>query len=510
MSRLRGGLPKRMKLQWKVFCYFLFFCALLLVLLWLMQTVFLDATYKAIKSNSIRNAANLVAENIDEENLEALTEQIAQANNYCILIVDQTGQTLLNQESVRGCVLHTMHEKGLSELYARAMQTGDGLYSAQERGSQEKETSIEALDAGGEVRRIFRYRPLDSLVYGKLVTNAQGEELLVLLSAVISPLNATVSTLRVQLVVISALMLLLSVGLAFLLARGLSKPIVNIERKAAKLAGGDFSVHFADGGCRELSSLSETLNQTARELGKAEDLRRELLANVSHDLRTPLTLIGGYAEAMRDLPEENTPENAQIIMEEAARLSVLVADLMDLSKLEAGVEQPDMRPVELCHSLETTAARIGELLKADGYRIEFSGEEAYVLADETRITQAVYNLLLNAVDHAGEDRRVQLRLTKSENYAHIEVLDGGTGIAPEQMEHIWERYYRGGEAHKRSVRGSGLGLSIVKSIASTHAGLCGVRNRPEGGSCFYLQLPLWTGAEDGQGTDAQAQRQRKN
>lgn len=178
MSRLRGGLPKRMKLQWKVFCYFLFFCALLLVLLWLMQTVFLDATYKAIKSNSIRNAANLVAENIDEENLEALTEQIAQANNYCILIVDQTGQTLLNQESVRGCVLHTMHEKGLSELYARAMQNGDGLYSAQERGSQEKETSVEALDADGEARRIFRYRPLDSLVYGKLVTNAQGEELL--------------------------------------------------------------------------------------------------------------------------------------------------------------------------------------------------------------------------------------------------------------------------------------------------------------------------------------------
>lgn len=498
-----------MKLQWKVFCYFLFFCALLLVLLWLMQTVFLDATYKAIKSNSIRNAANLVAENIDEENLEALTEQIAQANNYCILIVDQSGQAFLNQESVRGCVLHTMHEKGLSELYARAMQNGDGLYSAQSGGARRRKPPwrpwmrtgrpahlpLQALGQLG-VRQAGHQRPgrgaAGPAQRGDQPAERHGQH----------PARSIGRHLRPDAAALRR------AGLSA--GQGLVQAHRQHRAQGRQAGGGRFFRAFCRWRLPGAVQPVRNAEPDGQGACKAEGLRRELLANVSHDLRTPLTLIGGYAEAMRDLPEENTPENAQIIMEEAARLSVLVADLLDLSKLEAGVEQPDMRPLELCHSLETTAARIGELLKADGYRIDFSGEKAWALADETRITQAVYNLLLNAVDHAGEDRLVQLRLTKSENYAHIEVLDGGTGIAPEQMEHIWERYYRGGEAHKRSVRGSGLGLSIVKSIASMHAGLCGVRNRPEGGSCFYLQLPLWTGDEDGQGADAQPQRQRKN
>ena len=131
-------------------------------------------------------------------------------------------------------------------------------------------------------------------------------------------------------------MILLSFGLALFISSRLSKPLEQMNESAKQLGEGKYDIRFPEQGAREVAELAATLNYAAAELSKVEDLRRELIANVSHDLRTPLTMISGYAEVMRDIPGENTPENVQIVIDEANRLTGIVNDLLDLSKLQAG------------------------------------------------------------------------------------------------------------------------------------------------------------------------------
>ncbi len=150
-------------------------------------------------------------------------------------------------------------------------------------------------------------------------------------------MDATVHTLRIQLLFVSIIMVVLSFGIAWILARGISLPVIRVNQSAKELAKANYQAVFDAGGYKEIEELSETLNYAASELGKTERFQKELLANVSHDLRTPLTLIIACGEMMRDLPGENTEENLQVIIDEANHLSILVSDMLDLSKLYAGV-----------------------------------------------------------------------------------------------------------------------------------------------------------------------------
>ena len=169
-------------------------------------------------------------------------------------------------------------------------------------------------------------------------------------------------TLRIQLIYISVILILLSLVIAFIISRRVSRPIIVINDTAKELAKGNFSVEFNGKDYREISELSDTLNHTAKELSKTDVLQKELLANVSHDLRTPLTMITAYSEVMRDLPGENTPENVQVIIDETKRLTVLVNDLLDMSKIQAGVTVLETKEYDLTDSIQATTDRYACLL----------------------------------------------------------------------------------------------------------------------------------------------------
>lgn len=222
-----------------------------------------------------------------------------------------------------------------------------------------------------------------------------------------------------------------------------------------------------------------------------ERFRRELMANISHDLRTPLALIYSYAEMMHDFPQEVTPEQSQIIMDETKRLTSLVNDMLDISNIELGKEKLNKARYNLTESLEKTINRIGELIRNDGYQYEFiKSEEVYITADEVKITQAFYNLLLNAITHCGPDKIVVVKQTITGNAVKIKVIDQGDGIAKEDLPYIWERYYKVDRKHKRPIMGAGLGLSIAKKIIEMHEGSYGVESREGEGSEFWFQLNL--------------------
>ena len=227
-----------------------------------------------------------------------------------------------------------------------------------------------------------------SLSYFQLAACLDGREVMVNINARITPLNATVGTLQIQIFCIGTLFFVLAGLLALWMARFIAKPIEDISRSSKELSRGNYEVYFDGRGYREIAELSDTLNGTAKALRQVERLRQELVANVSHDLRTPLTMIIGYGEAMRDIPGENTAENIQIIIDEAQRLSLLVNDILDISQIEAGMRRMEKGPLNLTQSIRETLSRYQKLVEQQGYAIEFeAGEAAWVLADRVKLDQ---------------------------------------------------------------------------------------------------------------------------
>ena len=200
-------------------------------------------------------------------------------------------------------------------------------------------------------------------------------------------------------------------------------------------------------------------------------------------------MIKGYAEVMRDIPGENTPENVQIIIDETARLSDLVNDMLDLSRIRSGVRKPEMQVFSLTETIRDTLLRYERLIKQDGYHIEFLAEnDVRIFADRNMILQVVYNLINNAINYTGEDRCVTVRQESIDDRVRISVIDTGEGIAEDQLAMIWERYYKVDKVHKRATVGTGLGLSIVKGILELHHASYGVKSTLGKGSVFWFEL----------------------
>ena len=482
-----GGLARsldRLTLKWKIFAMLLGFCALLLVILWLFQTVFLDAFYKHIRFLEVKRSVELVAGNLDRDNIMELIDGISKADDIVIEIVEMPAngiQTAFPSQDWR-------------------MAADSATLIAQARGNKgehyEYYSEYYAPPRGPQPP--FRLGPWSrqqaqpqSLAYVKVVDYPSGAQVAVIIRAVISPVNATVTTLRYQLYYISGIMLFFSIALAIAMAKRVSKPIEQITRSARSLAKGDYDARFAGKGFSEIVALSDTLNTAAVELGRVEGLRRELLANVSHDLRTPLALIYSYAEMMNDFPDEATPEQTKAIMDEARRMATLVNDILDISKLESDMEKLDASRFNLTQDISDTTSRIAALLKNEGFEITFSRDsdvEVYVDADELKISRAFYNLLINAVNYSGGCRSVSVAQAVFGNSVRISVKDGGAGISEADLPFVWERYYKSGQEHKRAVTGTGLGLSIVRKIIELHGGRYGVESEVGKGSVFWFEI----------------------
>jgi signal transduction histidine kinase len=264
-----------------------------------------------------------------------------------------------------------------------------------------------------------------------------------------------------------------------------------MNEAARHLARREYDVEFSGDGYREARQLAQTLTYASEELSKVDRLQRELIANISHDLRTPLTMITGYSEVMRDIPGENTPENVQVIIDEATHLSALVTDLLDLSRIQAGVRQLEPENFDLTETVQQTLARYDKLTRHEGYEIVFSADETVMVrADRGMILQVLYNLINNAINYCGEDRTVLVTQQQVGASVRISVTDHGDGIAPDRLEQIWDRYYKVDRVHRRAMVGTGLGLSIVKGILEQHGSMYGVESKQGEGSTFWFELPI--------------------
>lgn len=424
----------KQKLQWKVFAYLLVFCLILISILWTFQTLILSDMYKLTRKMEIQKSMDIIEREINNPDLRDI-----------LLEIEQSKEIIIRP--------------------SKEFEPPPVHYAPEMPGRKQPETMTQTrtyqLENGNQVSLTFY--------------------------AMITPVDATLSTLKIQLYLVTGIMLVIATGLAILISKKISRPIEEINQTAKELAKGNYDLDFAGTGYLEINELSKTLNIAARELSKVENLRRELLANISHDLRTPLALIYSYAEMMQDFPEEVTSQQSQVIMDEAKRLTSLVNDILDISKLEAEGDKLNLKSYNVSRSLADTVERIGQLVKSEGYQIDFDyDQEIYLEADELKITQAFYNLLLNAITHAGPDKKILVRQTRKKDRLKIEIIDWGEGIKEEDLDQIWDRYYKASQNHKRAVMGTGLGLSIVKKIIDMHGGDYGVESTLGAGSKFWF------------------------
>ncbi|MBQ7499774.1 MAG: HAMP domain-containing histidine kinase [Clostridia bacterium] len=483
-------------LRWRVFACFAAFTAVILLLLWLCQVVFLDEIYKSIKTGEIKNAANKLTAKIESDDLEESAQTIAEKDDVCIMVLqmlnEQYAVQLVSVDNLNNCVIHRMSNINIANLYSACKKNGGKKLLNYDEQYREEGLTVDFFTGrvtwnGGNGSEQLNPQ---SIIYTQ-ITKSNGNTYFVLLNSVISPVAATVRTLNILLIVISVILILLAFVLAMFMAKGIASPIIKITESAKKLALGRYDAVFTGNGYKEIDELAKTLNYAENELSIVDTMRRDLLANISHDLRTPLTMISGYSEAMRDIPGENTPENAQIILDEANRLTSLVNDVLDISRLEDGSSEIRFESTNLTATVRMSIEKYSRLCEKEGYEITFSADEdIYTVTDGAKFMQALYNLINNALTYTGEDKKIYVEQTTDGKNVRISVTDTGDGIPADKLPFIWDRYYKVDRFHRRAAHGSGLGLSIVRNIMNMLGGSYGVVSTEGEGSRFWIEVPL--------------------
>ncbi len=496
-------------LRYKLSIYFMAFSASMLIFLWVFQLAFLETCYTLIKQEQVRSYASKVTTAIrNGENTDAINNVLRQ--NEMSVYVYNSSNTILekkytgefnNPSGIRDIDMHEVYSyyrlakenngiyTSVTSIERREFSIGSNNFSDNITVTPSKRAQSSSDDERPAVNFDDRHFKGQNFIYCEILSLDDDTECFVLITALITPVDSVISTLRVQLIVVSVVFVVFALILAFLVSKRISRPLGEINENVKQLAVRNYDVEFNSVGYLEAKELSDTLNLTRKELRKAENLRQELIANISHDLRTPLTMITGYGEVMRDLPGENTPENVQVIIDEANRLTSLVNDMLDLSKLQSGAIEIEREDFSLTDAIRDIFTRYTKLREQEGYDIRFIADRnAYVSADQIKIGQVVYNFINNAINHCGEDKTVIVTQKVNDKRVRVEVTDHGEGIPADKLEYIWDRYYKVDKDHKRGVIGTGLGLSIVKNILDLHGARYGVKSREGHGSTFWFEL----------------------
>lgn len=353
----------------------------------------------------------------------------------------------------------------------------------------------------------------DLLLLGAPIRSSQGQFIVI----VRKPVTGLAMIMRAQRLMTAFTALLagvLAVGLALLLSKAISAPLVAMSRAAGRLAAEDFSVRVPEHGPDEVRSLAASLNHMARdlalafaELQKTDKLRREFVANTSHELRAPLTSIRGFIEAVLDGTAEGPEQEKclRVAAAEAERMSKIIEQLLQLSRLQGGVLDFEFEHVDLPALAHTVIETFETRLRARGVKIRLQADPMPVIeADPNRLAQVLVNLLDNALRYSPEGGEISVEVRAEGPRVRVTVADQGPGIPAQDLPDIWERFHKVDPARPRTDPGAGLGLAIVQEIINKHNGECLASNRPEGGAEIGFVLPM--GQQQLETTDPPLQR----
>lgn len=476
-------------IKFHIFSTMMVLTIMMLVLIWGLQGMFLNSVFKIAKESDLKRASNLITDNFDSGNVTPLISQISIEYDICAKVINlDTGSDFCDKHFLNDCILHKIsnYDFLIQSWYEEAI-ANDGEYTVVLPREKFRDFNYNVDNYEGDVPN--NEESENCVISVRIIQGEDGQEYMLILNASIEPMHSTTRAIRIILLFVSLIFCVISIIISYALSRVLSKPIEKITSSAKELGAGDYKVRFEENGPNEIIQLAKALNKAAISLDNSDKLQKELIANISHDLRTPLTMISGYSEFMRDFPEEVTSENMQVIIDETARLNSLVNDLLDVSKLQSGEQVVKMEKISLTKIILDTVNRYSKLNSHNDYKIIFDyKEEVFVLADETRMLQVIYNLVNNAINYTGSDKTVTIRQDVLDDTVRISVIDTGEGISEEHLPLVWDRYYKVDKVHKRAILGTGLGLSIVKSILLLHHSRFGVSSELGKGSTFWFEL----------------------
>jgi signal transduction histidine kinase len=297
-------------------------------------------------------------------------------------------------------------------------------------------------------------------------------------------------------------MLILLFGLY--LSRVVARPVREVAAGASRLAGGELSTRLTETGAGEVGQLTRAFNSMAQSLEqgrieleaqnerlrRSDRLKSELVSMVSHELRTPLTTILGFTNVMRtrDVDDEQRRQYLSIVEAQARRLAGLIDDFLDVQRIEEGRLELNEELVDLRSLLREEARAFAVQAEGHTFELELPEEKLPVVGDAPRLLQVVGNLLSNAVKYSPDGSKIELAGERSGEVVHIRVCDEGVGIAPEQQERIFTKFFRG-DANARGIPGTGLGLALAREIVEAHGGRIGFTSALDEGSTFWVELP---------------------
>ena len=447
--------------------YFLLFSIVILSILWIFQFISFRSFYKDQRKKDLQQVAKKIEKNQSSSNFYETINTLALDKSVCIEIDNSNYYQVYNS---------TYFGKGCSTSKEETYK-----YKFDFINSNQKEKTYEQRNQKDQTDTMIVALRLDSNHF-------------IFISTSVEPTESITALILKQLVVITILIVILSLFLASIISNHLSKPIKEINENAKKLAKKDFTSPIKNTSkILELSELSSTLQYAQKELSKTEELRRDLMANISHDLKTPLTMIKANAEICKDLHQNNKEKREQdmnTIISEVDRLTILVNDILTLSKMESMTEELKIEEIDLKNMIKEILQRYSILEETEKYTFDciFPKEKVIISADKKKLEQVLYNLINNAINYTGEDNKVTIKVSNKENIK-VEIIDTGKGIKEKDIPYIWDKYYKNQKKHKRNLVGTGLGLSIVKKILEEHHFPYGVKSKSNKGTTFYFEIP---------------------
>ena len=470
-----------MKFKNKLWLYFVLFTGIIFVLLWLLQIVFLQNFYDKMIINNTKKVAETIINEQSSSNLEDIIDDLAYNNSLLIYLVDTNGNIIYSSDQYSDYYENKEYGKSTSNEnpYFNNNETMNWQIGAYRNLPSDYDEFKKLLDNSDN--NIVEYQKEKSYVYGTLL---EKQDAILYIRTSIEAVGNTINILKVQLFWITVISIIIAFIISYLISKLFSKPLDAISKQAKNISNKKYIKNNEKGFCIELDEVTDTLNKASKELEKSDNYQRELLSNVSHDLRTPLTMIRGYAESIKDFPddEKQRNEDLDIIIRETDRLNKLVNEILDYSKLQEK-QEIKFEKINLKKLIEKVIMQFDTLTNCI---IETNLENIDVMANESQLERVLYNLIDNSIRHTKDKIKIVLR--KNSNFARIEVIDYGKGIKEEDLSHIWDRYFS--SRNNKKGLSSGLGLSIVKKIVELHNGKYGVESKIGKGSIFWVELKL--------------------
>ena len=342
----------------------------------------------------------------------------------------------------------------------------------------------------GQTRYYLEEKGIETFNCGR-VARIDGNDMYFYTCGVVTVVDQTPRVITFVLFIVSLVSLIVTLGVWFVLAKDISRPIKKLSQKAQTLSKGNLDVEFDSFDFTEVSQLSSTLNYSISEIKKSDEIQKDVIQNVSHELRTPLTMIRSYTELLQDFSGDDPQkrkEHLRIISEQTAKLETLVADMIDLSKLQSKTMTFDLKEFDLSESLKMIEEGYKTRYEKDGYVFKFKiAKGVKIVADKQRIEQVIMNLINNAINYSKDDKNIAVNLTNGKNGVRLEVVDHGIGISQKDLPQIFERHFRSTNSQRTTV-GSGVGLTIVKEILDYHKFGIEVQSQEGKGSTFSIKF----------------------